>query len=436
MSENERPSGARSEDRSGARTGVSAQVAGAVAAAHDEHWSAVLATTLGLVRDLDLAEDSVQEAFLRALEVWERDGVPANPAGWLVIAARRRALDVIRRGETLRRKLPLLVWDEDTSDADASVEPTDADGPTPPRIEDETAPVVLDEQLRLIFLAAHPALAPEARIALTLRLVGGVSTADIAAAFLVSEATMAARLTRAKKRIRLSRIPCRVPDADQIDARVVDVLDVISVLIATGGMEDAAQRMLETLHELLPAQTEPQGLLAQTLSLRARDATRTDARGRPVALADQDRRRWDRDLLDRADALVLDGLSRGGRGPYLIQGAIAAAVALPARHEDVDWTEVLDLYDALLEHWPTAIVQLGRVVALAETAGPRSALHRLTPLAEDLAEHRPFHVIRGELLDRTGAHAEAADAFRTALACRGDEQADPLLLEMIANTEA
>lgn len=436
MSERERPSGARSEDRSGARSGVPSQVAEAVAAAHREHWSSVLASTLALTRDLDLAEDSVQEAFIQALEVWARDGIPTSPAGWLVTAARRRALDVIRRGETLRRKLPLLVWDEDASDADASVDPTDADDPTPPRIDDETAPVVLDEQLRLIFLAAHPALAPEARIALTLRLVGGVPTADIAAAFLVSEATMAARLTRAKKRIRVSRIPCRVPDAEQIDARVVDVLDVISVLLATGGMVEAAQRMLETLHELLPEQTEPQGLLAQTLALRARDATRTDARGRPVALADQDRRRWDRDLLERADALVLDGLSRGGRGPYLIQGAIAAAVAVPARHEDVDWNEVLDLYDALIAHWPTAIVRLGRVVVLAETAGPRAALDQLVPLGEDLADHRPFHVIHGELLGRTGAHSEAADAFRSALACRGDEQASPLLLEMIASAEA
>ncbi|WP_193636366.1 RNA polymerase sigma factor [Brachybacterium subflavum] len=432
-----------------------------VEAVHREHWGSVLAATLSLTRELDLAEDCAQEAFAQALAAWPRDGLPDNPVGWLTTTARRRALDAMRRSETLQRKLPLLVWDEPAvtgADASAAV-PAHAEVPassatsdaaSTAEIEDEQRAIVLDEQLRLIFLAAHPALAPESRIALTLRLVGGMPTADIAAAFLVSESTMAARLTRAKKRIRLSRIPCRVPGADDLEGRVGDVLDVLSVLLTRsdagsrsgryarsdseepGGAQsvvDVAVHMLETLVRLLPDRTEPLGLLAQALALRARASTRTDADGRPVALAAQDRSRWDRGLLERADALVIDGLARGGRGPYLIQGAIAAAVALPPRHEDVDWDEVVELYDALLVHWPTAIVRLGRAAALAETAGPRAALAQLDDLAGDLEGHRPFHVIRGDLLERTGDVRAAMGEFRAALDLPGRAEEDEMLRE-------
>ncbi|WP_193103935.1 RNA polymerase sigma factor [Brachybacterium sp. FME24] len=420
---------------SGAREGIAA----AVAAAHRAHWGSVLAATVALTRDLDLAEDSVQEAFAQALTAWADAGVPANPAGWLATASRRRALDTMRRQQTLNRKLPLLVWDEGPPRDEASVESH--------RIADEERAVVLDEQLRLIFLAAHPALAPTSRIALTLRLVSGLPTAVIAAAFLVPESTMAARLTRAKKRIVLSRIPSRVPDAEEIGQRLVDVLDVLSVLLTTGGRPgadsaedarlgrdrvlEAAVHTLEVLVELLPAQTEPRGLLAQALLLRARATTWTDEQGRPVAMAEQDRTRWDRALIDRADRLVVDALARGGRGPYLLQGAIAAAVAVPARHEDIDWREVVQLYDALLIHWPTAIVRLGRVVAISEAVGADEALGHLGPLAEELATHRRFHVIHGELLSRLGEHAAAAAAYRAALACRGEEGESELLRELV-----
>lgn len=456
-------------------TRAAASALASVEAAHREHWASVLTTTLSLTRDLDLAEDCTQEAFAQAIAAWPSDGVPRNPGGWLATAARRRALDAMRRSETLRRKLPLLVWDEpattgtlattettgtpaastvaSASSEATSSEATPSEATPSAEIEDEQHATVLDEQLRLIFLAAHPALAPESRIALTLRLVGGMTTADIAAAFLVGESTMAARLTRAKKRIRLSRIPCRVPGAAELEGRVGDVLDVLSVLLTTmdadahpgdsprsrsggdGGegsaqsVVDASVRMLETLVRLLPGQTEPLGLLAQALALRARASTRTDAAGRPVALAEQDRHRWDRPLLRRADALIIDGLSRGGRGPYLIQGAIACAVALPERHEHVDWDEVVELYDALLVHWPTAIVRLGRAVALAETAGPGTALAQLEGLAADLEWHRPFHVIRGGLLERMGDSRSAAAEFRTALALPGREGEDELLEE-------
>ena len=423
-----------------------AVAAAAVAAAHRAHWGTVLAATVALTRDLDLAEDSVQEAYAQALEAREREGVPENPAGWLTTAARRRALDVMRRAQTLQRKLPLLVWDDAGSGSGSGDTGDEGDR----RIQDEAAPVVLDERLRLIFLAAHPALAPTARIALTLRLVGGLSTEQIAAAFLVQTSTMAARLTRAKKRIRLSRIPCRVPPAEELDARLVDVLDVLSVLLATGSgsqvpppepapeppgtrtaVLDTVVHTLEVLVDLLPAQTEPRGLLAQALLLRARASTRTDERGRPVALAEQDRTQWDRDLIDRADRVVVGALAQGGRGPYLLQGAIAACVAVPARHADIDWREVVELYDALLAHWPTAIVQLARVVAISEADGAAVALADLEPLAAELDAHRPFHVIRGELLSRLGEHDRAVPAFRTALQRPGGDGESELLRELL-----
>ncbi|EWS82359.1 RNA polymerase subunit sigma-24 [Brachybacterium phenoliresistens] len=436
--------GSGGSPRGAAAAARDAEVAAAVAAAHREHWGSVLAATAGLTRDLDLAEDCVQEAFVQALSAWREDGVPGSPGGWLATTARRRALDALRRGETLRRKLPLLVWDETApsaeteGDAEAQRDaPAEGDAARPARIADEERAVVRDEQLRLIFLAAHPALAPEARVALTLRLVGGLTTAQIAAAFLVGETAMAARLTRAKKRIVLSRIPCRVPGAGEIDARLVDVLDVVSVLLATGeraGGEDvldAAVRILEVLAALRPRHPEVQGLLAQALLLKARAATRHDARGRPVALALQDRGAWDRGLVQRADALVIEALAGGGRGPYLLQGAIAAAVAVPARHEDVDWEEVVALYDALLGHWPTAIVRLGRIVALGEARGAAAALAQLETLGAELDEHRPFHVIRAELLGRIGAHEQAAEALRTALERRGPEGESALLRELV-----
>lgn len=443
------------------RADVPDDVAAAVAAAHRDHWGTVLAATVALTRDLDLAEDSVQEACVQALRAWTREGIPENRAGWLTTAARRRALDAIRRSQTLQRKLPLLVWDAEGHRDDAMAGTMADDGPaTVRRIEDEAAPVVLDERLRLIFLAAHPALAPTSRIALTLRLVSGLSTEQIAAAFHLPTATMAARLTRAKKRIRLSRIPCRVPGAAELDGRLVDVLDVLSVLLAVGmrgkaeaggdagpraagdgettrttdaqaAVLDSTVHTLQVLGDLLPHHSEPRGLLAQALLLQARASTRIDERGRPVALAEQDRTAWDRELIERADHLVIGSLARGGRGPYLVQAAISAAVAVPARHEDIDWCEVVELYDALLMHWPTALVQLGRVVAVSEAEGAAVAFDHLEPLADELDAHRSFHVIRGELLGRLGAHEAAASAFRTALDRQGSAGESEVLREML-----
>ena len=411
-------------------------LAAALAAAHRTHWGPVLAATAAVTRDLDLAEDAVQEAFAQAVTAWAEQGVPDAPGGWLTVAARRRAQDAMRRAETGRRALPQLIWEaEHPEEGTPEADPKSTGRRVDRQIADEADPVVRDEQLRLIFLAAHPALAPESRIALTLRLVAGLPTERIAAAFHVPTPTMAARLTRAKKRIALSRIPCRVPEAAELPARTVDVLDTASVLLSRpdDAVHDAAQHLLEVLAELLPGSTEPAGLLAQTLLLRARAVTRRDERGRPVALSDQDRSRWDRTLIARADALVLDALAAGGRGPYLLQGAIAAAVAVPDRHEDVDWEEVVALYDALLAHWPTAIVRLGRGVALAEARGARAGLEELDPLVGELGDHRRIHVIRGELLRRLGRHEEAAGAYREALARPGEAVEEDLLQDLMTS---
>ncbi|WP_018155937.1 RNA polymerase sigma factor [Demetria terragena] len=411
----------------------------AVAAAHRAHWCTVLAATVGVTRDLSLAEDAVQDAYTQALTAWGQDGVPTNPGGWLATAARRRALDVVRREGNLRRKLPLLVWDSDPEEHRKASRQDQ-------QIDDEAAPVVLDEQLRLIFLAAHPALAPTARVALTLRLVGGLTTAQIAEAFLVSESTMAARLTRAKKRIAISRMPCRVPGDADLGDRLDVVLDVISVLLAAGqkgpdprsspeakaGPEliDVALRMLEALVDLLPGHTEPQGLLAQALVLSARGGTRRDHRGWPVPLAEQDRSAWNWTMIERADLLLRQALAQGGRGPYLIHGAISTTVAYPRSHDQVDWAEVVELYDLLLGHWPTPIVRLGQAVAIAECDGAQTALERIDDLAEALASHRQFHVIRGHLLRTLGEHQAASLAFQAALDLSGEDAQAGLLQEL------
>ncbi|GAA1323988.1 RNA polymerase sigma factor [Brachybacterium rhamnosum] len=410
----------------------------AVAAAHRDHWAAVLAATAGAVRDLDLAEDATAEAFAQALEQWARDGVPERPGAWLTVTARRRALDARRREQTLRRKLPLLLWDTGGGADGGAADGGTSDGD--PRVIDESEVVVRDERLRLLFLCAHPALAPESRVALVLRLVLGLSTEEIAAAFLVPVPTMGARLTRAKRRIALSGIPCRVPEPEELPGRLTAVLDAISLVLAAGHTAPAGERhdrpdlvgeavrLLELLKRLLPGQGEVHGLLAQALLVQARAGTRTDAEGLPVPLDAQDRTRWDRSAVDRADELVLDALRGGHRGPYLLQGAIAAARCVPERAEDVDGDEVVELYDHLLRHWPGPMVQLNRTVARARRGDdPTLLLAELDGVAEDLADYRPFHVARAELLRVAGREEESAAATQEALRCPGNAAEDALL---------
>jgi RNA polymerase sigma factor (sigma-70 family) len=306
-------------------TGVS-EAARAVADAHRREWAYVLAATVRVARDLDLAEECVQEAYTAALTAWERDGVPANPAAWLTTAAKRRAIDIIRREQVFRSKLPLLV------------EPVEANTEVPEGVEEGVDPedVVPDERLRLIFTCCHPALAVEAQLALTLRLVCGLSTPDVARALLVSESTMAARITRAKKKIAVARIPFRMPRPAELPDRLTAVLGVVRLLFTAGhtapsgtqlmrtDLADRALQLARTLRDLMPDEPAATGLLALLLVTDSRRATRTDAEGRLLRLQDQDRSRWDKAALEEAQGLIIAGLRRSRDERYLLEAAIAS----------------------------------------------------------------------------------------------------------------
>jgi RNA polymerase sigma-70 factor (ECF subfamily) len=374
-----------------------------IAEAHRREWAFVLAATVRVTRDLDLAEDAVQDAYVSALTAWERDGVPDNPGAWLTTAARRTALNAIARGKTLERKLPLLIEGE-------TDEPVDED-------------FIPDDRLRLVFTCCHPALSREAQVALTLRLVCGMTTAEIAHAFLVSEPTMAARVTRAKKKIAAAGIPYVVPDdlAPRLDA----VLAVVHLLATTGhtapsgeqlARADLAERALDLarmLALLLPGEPEVSGLLALLLLLRARAATRGDV------LEDQDRTRWDRALIAEADALIVEALRAGSPGRFSLQAAIAGLHAAAPSYAETDWPQLLVLYDLLAHVWPSPVVALNRAVVLAEVRGPREALAAVDAI-DGLDAYRYLWATRADLLRRLGRHEEAGDAYREALRLTGN----------------
>ncbi len=388
----------------------------AVADAHRREWGLVLAATVRVARDLDLAEECVQEAYVAALSAWERVGIPRNPAAWLTTTAKRRAMDAIRREQTFRSKLPLLVEPEEEVE---EMEPMFTD----------TGDSVPDERLRLIFTCCHPALAQEAQVALTLRLVCGVSTADIAKAFLVSETTMAARMTRAKKKISTARIPYRVPAAAELPERLRGVLSVIHLLFTTGhtapsgsdliraDLVDRALHLTRVLRDLMPDEREVWGLLALLLVTDARRATRTDANGRLLRLEEQDRAQWDTDAIAEADALIVAGLRGGNPGRYVLQAAIAALYAEAPTYEETDWAQIVTLYDALLRVWPSPVVALNRCVSLAMVAGPEVALAEVELLEHDpqLGGYRYLPAVKADLLRRLGRLDEAVEAYRQAL---------------------
>jgi RNA polymerase sigma-70 factor, ECF subfamily len=371
----------------------------------------VLAATVRVTRDLDEAEEAVQDAYLQALKRWASDGVPDRPGAWLTTVARRTALNGVRHREVLRRKLPLLV-------EPAAAEPPEPAGPIP------------DDRLRLVFTCCHPALAQEAQIALTLRLVCGVATADIAHAFLVPEPTMAARITRAKKKIAAARIPYAVPSAEELPARVSVVLTVLHLLYSAGHtaasgddlvrdeLTGRALDLARMLRALLPAVTEVAGLLALLLVHQARRATRTDDAGRLLRLEDQDRARWDTAMVAEADRLVVEALEGGPPGRFGVQAAIAALHAQAPSYAETDWPQILTLYDVLLRLWPSPVVALNRAVALAMVDGPAAALAEIARLEEDgrLAGYRYLPATKADLLHRLGRDAEAAEAYRAALA--------------------
>jgi RNA polymerase sigma-70 factor (ECF subfamily) len=399
---------------------ASAEVRGALAEAHRRQWAFVLAATVRLAGDLDVAEECVQDAFVAALTTWTQRGIPANPGAWLTATARRRALDTLRRAQTLRRKLPLLVGTDP-----ATSEPFEWAGDG----EEADVSQLPDDRLRLIFTCCHPALAPEAQVALTLRLVCGLTTPEIARAFLVSEPTMAARITRAKKKIALARIPYRVPPAHELPDRLDAVLTVTHLLYTTGHTAPAGDQLVRAelversldlarmLYTLMPDDREVRGLLALLLLTDARRSTRTAADGRLLLLEEQDRSHWDRQAIGEGRQLVDQALRRGRPGRFGLQAAIAAVHAEAPSYADTDWPEVLGLYDLLLAVWPSPVVALNRAVAVAMVHGSAAGLAALEEVAHDphLATYPYLAATRADLLRRLGQTHDAAQAYRTAL---------------------
>ena len=384
----------------------------AVADAHRREWAFVLAATARVAGDFDLAEECVQDAYVAALDTWTRDGIPAKPGAWLTATAKRKAIDTLRRRQVFRTKMPLLV-EPDEADMDNFNEPD----------------AVPDDRLRLIFTCCHPALAREAQVALTLRLVCGVSTGDIARAFLVTEPTMAARLTRAKKKIAAARIPYRVPGASELPERLDAVLSTVHLLYTTGhtspsgadlvraDLVDRSLHLARMLLSLMPDEAEVRGLLALLLLTDARRATRVDARGRLLVLEDQDRSRWDKAFIDEGSRLVVDSFRTGRVGRYALQAAIASLHALAPSSAQTDWRQVVGLYDRLLAEWPSPVVELNRAVAVSMVDGPEAALEVVALLATDdrLAGYHYLPAVRADLLRRLDRRTEAAAEYRAAL---------------------
>jgi RNA polymerase sigma factor (sigma-70 family) len=401
-----------------------AAVSASVADAHRREWGYVLASTVRVTRDLDVAEECVQEAYARALTAWSTSGIPRNKGAWLTTVARRRALDLARRETNWRRAMPLLVEPVETRAED----PGDA-------LASPDEGSLTDDRLRLVFTCCHPALGREAQVALTLRLLCGLSTAEVARAFLVSEPTMAARLTRAKKKIAAARIPYRVPARDDLPERVEGVLDVVHLLFTTGHAapvgadlvrRDLVERALDLarmLRGLLPADADVAGLLALVLLTDSRRATRVSEDGRLLLLEEQDRRRWDRGAISEGLALVREALGRRPPGRYALQAAIAAVHAEAPRWEDTDWSEIVALYDELCVVWPSPVVALNRAVAVGMALGPHAGLEALDAIAGDarLESYGYLHSARADFLRRLGRVAEARVSYEEALSLTENE---------------
>jgi RNA polymerase sigma-70 factor, ECF subfamily len=413
---------------------VTRGAAGSVEAVFREERGRLLASLVRQFGDLDLAEEVASDAIATALERWPVDGVPARPGAWLLTTARRKAVDRLRRDKAYAARLAVL-------QAEA-----ERDGPAVEPADDEDVP---DERLRLFFTCCHPALPLDAQVALTLRCLAGLSTPEVARAFLVPAATMAQRIVRAKRKIKGARIPFRVPEGDELPARLPGVLWVVYAIFtegyaASGGPElvradlaDEAIRLARILHRLLPREREVAGLLALLLLVDARREARTGEDGQLVLLDEQDRSLWDRGSIEEGRRLVVAALQGGPPGPYALQAAIAAVHDEAADVATTDWPQVVALYDVLADVAPSPVVTLNRGVAIAMRDGPEAGLELLDALAAD-ERLRGYHLLpaaRADLLRRLGRRAEAAAAYREALTLVGNEPERAYLTRRLAEVQ-
>ena len=397
----------------------------------------IVAVVARMVRDVGVAEELAQDALVAALEHWPVDGLPDNPGAWLMTTAKHRALDRLRQDALHARKQQELGADLDA--LQAGVVPDFVDALDAARQDD-----IGDDLLRLIFTACHPVLGTEARVALTLRLLGGLSTDEIARAFLAPEATIAQRIVRAKRTLSAARVPFEVPQAQERGPRLASVLEVVYLIFnegysATAGDDwmrpalcDEALRLGRVLAGLAPDEPEVHGLVALMEIQASRTAARTDVRGRPVLLLDQDRARWDPLLIRRGLAALERATALGGpRGPYALQAALAACHARAAKATDTDWPLIVALYDALAQVAPSPVIELNRAVAVGMAFGPAAGLEVVDAIASSpaLASYHWLPSVRGDLLAKLGRHDEARAEFERAAALTRNVRERELLLE-------
>ncbi|MGW1028177.1 RNA polymerase sigma factor [Streptomyces sp. NPDC002577] len=389
----------------------------------------IIAGVTRIVRDVGIAEELAQDALVAALEQWPESGVPDRPGAWLMATAKHRAIDLIRRKETYARKL-----------AEVGRALEDVPPPEPPEADD-----IDDDLLRLIFTACHPVLSPEARIALTLRLLGGLTTDEIARAFLASEPTVAQRIVRAKRTLAKARVPFEVPCGAERAVRLASVLEVIYLIFNEGYSATAGDnlvrpalcedglRLARVLAGLMPQEPEVHGLAALLEFQASRIAARTGPDGEPVLLADQNRSKWNRLLIRRG----IEALQRAGRGPYSVQAAIAACHAQAVRYEDTDWTTIAALYGRLAALTPSPVVELNRAVAVAMSEGPAAGLQLVDALADEpaLKDYHLLPSVRGDLLERLGRSEEARAEFTRAASLTRNARERELLMERAAGRD-
>ena len=397
----------------------------------------IVAVVARMVRDIGVAEELAQDALVSALEHWPRQGVPDNPGAWLTTAAKRRALDHLRHQRTAQTHHEGIAQDLQAQQALTVPDFVDA-------LDAARQDEIGDDLLRLIFTACHPVLSTDARVALTLKLLGGLSTQEIARAFLANEATVAQRIVRAKRTLSEARVPFELPRGETLGPRLASVLEVVYLVFnegysATAGDDwmrpalcDEALRLGRMLAQLAPAEPEVQGLLALMEIQASRTAARVDAAGRPVLLADQDRGRWDRLLIRRGLAALsrAEALSQPG-GPYQLQAAIAACHARAARAEDTDWARISALYATLMQVAPSPVVELNRAVAVSMHRGPAAALAIVDALRDErtLRQYQWLPSVRGDLLEKLGRRDEAHAEYTRAAALAGNQREKALLLE-------